>query len=342
MRRTFSLVLLLALLFLLAPSTHAEDEASDKKGLTPAQVARMILVGGEGQQAFAAQYLEGASVETVRAVQDAIRKLAPTLAKRMQAEAGQDLEIPAKGPVTVVNIETRILETKGGTNFLRDVGVSDGEGKRFTFLDDTQREVILRAVEKSERIEQITAPRITVYDRQRANVSLLNQVSYVQDYDIEVAQDEFIADPIIGIVQDGMTIDVRPVVSKEQRHITLDIDVTWAHLERPMKERKIVFREGAEPVTIQLPEIEVGGVNANATIPTGGTILLSSPAVYGNGKEKNARFVLITAEVLSLDAKVLRESLPPKDIEVVPPPAPKPQPAAEDDEQKGKRVRRGK
>ncbi|MHC4940622.1 MAG: HEAT repeat domain-containing protein [Planctomycetota bacterium] len=32
----------------------------------------------------------------------------------------------------------------------------------------------------------------------------VNQVSYVQDFDVEVAQTSFIADPVIGVVQDGL------------------------------------------------------------------------------------------------------------------------------------------
>ena len=64
---------------------------------------------------------------------------------------------------------------------------SGGFTLQHTFLDDVQLEVILRAVQKSERIEQISAPRLTVYDTQRANVSVMKQNSYVQDFDVEIA-----------------------------------------------------------------------------------------------------------------------------------------------------------
>jgi hypothetical protein len=35
-------------------------------------------------------------------------------------------------------------------------------------------------------------------------LTTVNQVSYVQDFDVEVAQTSFIADPVIGVVQDGL------------------------------------------------------------------------------------------------------------------------------------------
>lgn len=303
MRRSLPLACLLAALFLLAPSIHAEDEAPARKGLSPEQVARMILLGGEAQQAFAAQYLERADVSGLRAVQRALRTLAPVLAEQMKAEAPGADAASAPAPKTIVTLQTRVLEAEGGDAFLRDLGVFELGERGFTYLDDTQQEVLLRAAEKSERIQSLTAPRITVYDRQRANVSMLSQVSYVKDYEVEVAQDRFIADPIVGIVQDGMTLDVRPVVSADRRYVALEVDVTWAHLRRPMKERKVVLHDGAEPVTIQLPELDVGGAHANAMLPTGATILLVSPAVFGTAKDAKTRFVLVTATIVDLPAE---------------------------------------
>jgi hypothetical protein len=43
----------------------------------------------------------------------------------------------------------------------------------------------------------------------RVNVEFLNQVSYIRDYDVEVAQSSNIADPIIGIAQEGVVLDVK-------------------------------------------------------------------------------------------------------------------------------------
>ena len=95
-------------------------------------------------------------------------------------------------------------------------------------------EVILRAVQKSERIQNITSPRITVYNTQRANVQVLNQVSYVQDYEVEIAQNSNIANPVVQTIQDGIVLDVRPVVSQNRKYVTLELRPTVAVLTRPL------------------------------------------------------------------------------------------------------------
>ena len=48
----------------------------------------------------------------------------------------------------------------------------------------------------------------------RAHFTQVNQISYVQDFDVEVAATAFIADPIVGTLQDGLVNDVR-VLSTE-------------------------------------------------------------------------------------------------------------------------------
>jgi hypothetical protein len=112
---------------------------------------------------------------------------------------------------------------------------SGGLSFQHVFLDDTQLEVILRAVEKTERIEEISAPRLTVYDTQRANVSVMTQNSYVQDFDVEIAQAAAIGDPIVQTIRDGIILDVRPIVSADRRFITMELRPTVADLVGPAR-----------------------------------------------------------------------------------------------------------
>ena len=97
-----------------------------------------------------------------------------------------------------------------------------------TFIDDFAFSVILRATEKSASLRELTAPSLTVYNTQRANLTVVNQISFVQDFDVEVAQTSFIADPVIGVVQDGLTLDVRPTVSNDRQYITMELRPTVA------------------------------------------------------------------------------------------------------------------
>ena len=44
---------------------------------------------------------------------------------------------------------------------------------------------------------------------QSVYIAVVNQISFVQDFDVEVAQTAFIADPVIGVIQDGLVLNFR-------------------------------------------------------------------------------------------------------------------------------------
>ena len=175
-----------------------------------------------------------------------------------------------------------------------------------TFLDDTQVEVILRAVEKSERIQRITASRITVYDTQRATISVLNQVAYVADYEVEIAQASNIANPVIQTIQDGIVLDVRPVVSSDRRFILLELRPTVALLTRPIATFSTSLASGpgpvssSAPVIIQIPEFLVSRVRTTVAMPDGGTLLLGGLKFYEQVHEDTGIPFLSDIPVVSL------------------------------------------
>lgn len=150
---------------------------------------------------------------------------------------------------------------------------SGGLSFQWTFLNDLQLQLVLRAVSKSQRVEVVTAPRILVHNTARANLSILNQVAYVQDFDVEIAQAASIADPIIDVIQDGVILDVRPVVSADRRFITMELRPTVATLTRPIQQR-VTTLGSQNSVTIMLPEVEIQRVRTSVPLPDKGTVLL--------------------------------------------------------------------
>ena len=128
-------------------------------------------------------------------------------------------------------------------------------------------------MQKSERVQLVTAPRILVHNTGRANLSILNQVAYLQDFDVEIAQAASIADPIVAVIQDGVILDVRPVVSADRRFITLELRPTVAILKRPIEER-VTTLGSQNSVTIMLPEVEIQRVRTSVPLPDKGTVLL--------------------------------------------------------------------
>ncbi len=143
-----------------------------------------------------------------------------------------------------------------------------------SIIDDTEVSMIVRATEKSLSARTLTAPIVTVYNTQRANLTMVNQISYIQDFDVEVAQTSFIADPIVGIIQDGLTLDVRPTVSNDRRYITLELQPTVARLRRPIQEFATSLASSFAPVIIQLPELRLQQVRTTVRVPDQGTIVI--------------------------------------------------------------------
>lgn len=144
---------------------------------------------------------------------------------------------------------------------------------QWTYLNDLQLQMILRAVSKSERRELVTTPKLLVFNNARANISVMNQVAYVRDFDVEIAQAASIADPIVDVVMDGVVLDVRPVVSADRRFIVMELRPTVATLKRPIREVATTLAS-QNPVTIQLPELDIQRVRTTVPMPDGGTVML--------------------------------------------------------------------
>ncbi len=196
------------------------------------------------------------------------------------------------------NIKGRIenlYDTQLGTDDFRGSG---GLSFQWTFLNDMELQLILRAVSKSERVELVTAPRILVHNTARANLSILNQVAYVQDFDVEIAQAASIADPIVAVIQDGVILDVRPVVSADRRFITLELRPTVATLTRPIRE--VVTTLGSQnSVTIMLPEVEIQRIRTSIPIPDGGTVMLGGTMGSKKQDQKSGVPILNKIPILS-------------------------------------------
>jgi type II secretory pathway component GspD/PulD (secretin) len=176
---------------------------------------------------------------------------------------GQDGDVRAR-------VEQLYDVALGNDNVLNNAG---GLAFQWTYLNDLQMELVLRAVAKNERRELVTAPRLLVFNTARANISVMNQVAYVQDFDVEIAQAASIADPIIKVVEDGVVLDVHPVVSADRRFVMMELRPTVATLKRPIKE--VATTLGSQnSVTIQLPELDIQRVKTTVPMPDGGTVML--------------------------------------------------------------------
>lgn len=193
---------------------------------------------------------------------------------------GTDNEAGYINNFTGTRLEGR-MEMLGRTENLYSHSLGSDEGLtgtgglalEWTWLGDSSLQTILRAVQKSERAEIVTEPKLMVYNMSRANLTLANHVSYVRDFDVEIAQAAAISDPMVAIARDGVFLDVRPTVSQDRRFIQIEVRPTIATLKRPIPFRLTSLGVGS-PVTIQLPELSLQKVRTTVPLPDGATLLI--------------------------------------------------------------------
>jgi len=144
---------------------------------------------------------------------------------------------------------------------------------QWQFIDDLQASMILTLVEKSENVELINDQMLSVHNTQRAHVTVINQQAYVQDFDVEVAQFQAVADPVVNVLTEGIVLDVRPTIQHNRRYLTLEIQPTVAQVVA-LTDFSTTLSGQTAAVTFQLPELEVQSVFTTAVVPDGGSILL--------------------------------------------------------------------
>jgi tetratricopeptide (TPR) repeat protein len=144
---------------------------------------------------------------------------------------------------------------------------------QLTFLNDLQVSAILRAVEKSQNFQLINNQVLSVHNTQRAYVSVINQQAYIQDFDVEVAQFQAVADPQINVLTEGVVLDVRPTIHHDRKSLTLEIQPTVAKVVS-LRNFSSTLGGNTSPVEFQLPELQVQSVFTTAVIPDGASILL--------------------------------------------------------------------
>jgi Flp pilus assembly secretin CpaC/tetratricopeptide (TPR) repeat protein len=157
---------------------------------------------------------------------------------------------------------------------------SGGLSLQALFLDNANVQAVIRAVTKYQNSNFVNAPSLTIRSGSRGNIQVLTNRTYVRDFEPEIAQAAVIAQPELGVVRDGIVLDVRAIASADRRFITLELRPTLAELipdaaGNPLPEAQVSLgTPNANNVTIQLPELKIQRLRTTATIPDGATLLL--------------------------------------------------------------------
>ncbi|MCK6470340.1 MAG: hypothetical protein L6R28_01225 [Planctomycetes bacterium] len=185
-----------------------------------------------------------------------------------------------------INFATNERDTisgRDGGNVIRQSGLS----AQVTILNNAQVQAFIRALGIRDNLTTLLAPRLTVFNTQRAHMFVARQQSYIADY--EISGDSY--DPIVRQFLVGVVLDVRPTVSSDRRYVTLEMRPTVTELAQ-FQTRQIdsfTINQGAAATVliplsfpVQFPELRIQRVRTTATVPDGGILLLGG--LYRNVK----------------------------------------------------------
>jgi Flp pilus assembly secretin CpaC/tetratricopeptide (TPR) repeat protein len=203
--------------------------------------------------------------------------------------------------------------------FDRVMAPQGGATIQWTLLDDISFETIIRLVSRSEKNHLLTAPKLTLFNTQRGNFRISNQMAYVRDYDIQIATAAVALDPIVDVVSDGISLDVRPIVSADRRFVTLELRPTIAQLfPAPPGIFSITTNvtapgapiTDASPITIETPIINIQRIRTTVVVPDRGTLMLGGLTVFFDEDAESSipiwRSVPILGNIGSLKVKGLQ------------------------------------
>ena len=209
-----------------AAATRPQREAEDQRRGEDRVLAYLGMIASRVPE-------KEAKGKRLMAVEDDKYKLAP-LAKALRCEpaelrvyAAHELARMAD-PLSVPALLKRAIYEKeqdvrvAVVEALREIGAPSTVHPLGRALDSRFREVRVRAAEALGLLgDELAYPYLIKKwegrsgDFTRVYFSQARQVSYIQDFDVEVAQTSFIADPIVGVLSEGVVQDVK-ILATEQ------------------------------------------------------------------------------------------------------------------------------
>jgi hypothetical protein len=178
-----------------------------------------------------------------------------------------------------IEVQARLFKAPRG--LLGKLGVESSA----MLSSDADRDAFVQRLASTSDVHEITAPKLTVYANQRANISVLNQVAYVKDYTLEIVEPgrREIADPQVAVINEGVILDLRATPLPGQL-LVLDLKLHNSQILRPIRTRKIRL-SATQPaeVEIGLPEVATVRIVSSVVLRDGASVVLSTPAQDDEG-----------------------------------------------------------
>jgi len=286
-RRPLALLVVLSSLLLVASAEAAP--------VTAEEVAGWVLSGDDADLERAATALDAATRAFRREVLAALRARAGL--RPVPPGPAPAPQAAAEGPL--VTIEGHFLEVdpRRAREVLGDLPGPEAPAR---LLPRDQAEALLAA--GAPGVKVLTAPRLTTLDGREGEIRITNQTAYVKDFEVKEGEGgATTVSPVVDTIEDGFVLAVVPRLSPDLAVVHLEVRVSVSELARPIPE--VVTRVAGREVRVQVPELRVTRVRAEASVPAEGFVLLGG---LGEGPDGTRLVVLRARVVIAGEAPAVR------------------------------------
>ncbi|MBM4044761.1 MAG: type II and III secretion system protein [Planctomycetes bacterium] len=160
---------------------------------------------------------------------------------------------------------------------------AQGLNLSFAILGDRIVSGLLHAAQSSGEGEVVNAPRLTLTNTQRGNITVATTVNYVGTFGAAAGGAAAIAIPTINTLASGVTFDVRPIVSADRRYVFLEVLPNLTNIDgidnftvTQTTTTAVTTVAGAVRASqvIQVPRQSLQRVEATVYVPDKGTVLI--------------------------------------------------------------------
>jgi len=140
--------------------------------------------------------------------------------------------------------------------------------EEFALLDERPRELSPEDAARLLAKPPLGAARLRGFDGQQTARREGRERSYVGDYDVKIAVESAIGDPLRMQIFEGVAFEVRPVLDRGAGGALLHVRLERALLDEPMRAR------ATEYGPLELPALEFTRLRTSLWVPVGTTVVL--------------------------------------------------------------------
>ncbi len=166
-------------------------------------------------------------------------------ARRILRTTVMGIEIFSLGPENFQDLRRRIPALESGTAALHPAD--------------------LETIRKSPGMTRIACGEVSGMNGQRVNVRGGRMRTYLRDYDMECSGGCPAPDPIVEILEDGLTLDVRSILDDSGRFLRVELQANYAEQEGPFRVVALKGKAGR----MQCPSVLTTPIRASLTLESG-------------------------------------------------------------------------